>query len=186
MNAPAWEVFLACSVSADRHLLLGSKKDEANPALEETLLPVQDNDVLEFDEMWSYVLRKVDRCWLWIAICRRTRQVFAFVLETGLKRRVESFGSAFLCHRKHAELSVFFGARIAKCFQNRRTAVSAKRLGRPCHVETCRQKNARSTRKTLSFSKTVHFHELVTRLFVIRYNLNLKASLISYWMDFKE
>jgi insertion element IS1 protein InsB len=62
-------------------LLPGSKKDEANPALEETLLPAQEDDVVELDEMWSFVLRKVDKCWLWIAICRRTRQVVAFVLR---------------------------------------------------------------------------------------------------------
>jgi IS1 family transposase len=61
-------------------LLLGLKKDAANPALEETLLPAQNDDVLELDEMWSFVLKKVNKCWLWIAICRRTRQVVAFVL----------------------------------------------------------------------------------------------------------
>ncbi|MGX9726611.1 MAG: IS1 family transposase [Candidatus Electronema sp. VV] len=48
--------------------------------LEETLLPAQNDDVLELDEMWSFVLKKVNRCWLWTAICRRTRQVVAFVL----------------------------------------------------------------------------------------------------------
>jgi insertion element IS1 protein InsB len=57
------------------------KKDEANPALEETLLPAQEDDVVELDEMWSFVLRKVDKCWLWITICRRTSQVVAFVLR---------------------------------------------------------------------------------------------------------
>ncbi len=56
------------------------KKDATNPASEETLLPSQDDDVLELDEIWSFVLKKADKCWLWIAICRRTRQAAAFVL----------------------------------------------------------------------------------------------------------
>jgi hypothetical protein len=37
---------------------LAQKKDEANPALEETLLPAQEDDVLELDEMWSFILMK--------------------------------------------------------------------------------------------------------------------------------
>ncbi len=49
------------------------KKDETNPALEKILLSAQDHDVFELHEMWSYVLIKVNRCWLWIAICRMTR-----------------------------------------------------------------------------------------------------------------
>jgi IS1 family transposase len=36
---------------------------------------------------------------------------------------------------------------------------------------TLRQANARYVRKTLSFSKSDFYHELVTRLFIIRYNL---------------
>ena len=38
---------------------------------------------------------------------------------------------------------------------------------------TLRQSNARHVRKTLSFSKTDFYHELVTRVFIVRYNLSL-------------
>jgi IS1 family transposase len=38
-------------------------------------------------------------------------------------------------------------------------------------TNTLRQANARSGRKTLAFSKSDFYHELVTRLFIIRYNL---------------
>jgi len=57
-----------------------------------------------------------------------------------------------------------------------------KEGGQTNHMErwnnTLRQWNARYVRKTLSFSKTDFFHKLVTRLFIVRYNLN-KLSLIS-------
>ena len=36
---------------------------------------------------------------------------------------------------------------------------------------TLRQRNARYVRKTLSFSKSDFYQEVVTRLFIIRYNL---------------
>ncbi len=49
------------------------------PALEETLVEVQD-PVLELDELWSAVLKKARKRWIWIALCRQTRQVVAFVI----------------------------------------------------------------------------------------------------------
>ena len=37
-------------------------------------------DVLELDEVWSFVFIKTAKYWLWTAICRRTRQIVAFVI----------------------------------------------------------------------------------------------------------
>ena len=48
------------------------------PYLQETLLPAQADDVLELDELWSYVQCKKNKVWIWIALCRRTRQVVAW------------------------------------------------------------------------------------------------------------
>lgn len=50
------------------------------PALKETLLPAQPDDVLELDELWSFVLKKSQKRWLWTDLCRRTRQIVAFVI----------------------------------------------------------------------------------------------------------
>ncbi len=36
--------------------------------VQETLVPVQDGDVLELDELWSYVGSKKNPIWLWIAV----------------------------------------------------------------------------------------------------------------------
>ena len=43
------------------------------PSLEDTLLPAEIHDVLELDEVWSFVKRRANKRWLWIALCRRTR-----------------------------------------------------------------------------------------------------------------
>jgi insertion element IS1 protein InsB len=44
------------------------------------LLPAQPDDVLKLDEAWSFVANKQEKRWLWTAICRRIRQIVAFVI----------------------------------------------------------------------------------------------------------
>jgi transposase-like protein len=58
----------------------------ALPDLKDTLLPAEPDDVLELDELWSFVLKKNQKRWLWTAICRRTRQVVAFVIGDRSKK----------------------------------------------------------------------------------------------------
>ena len=50
------------------------------PLLAATLLPARLDDVLELDELWSFVLRRKDKRWVWLAQCRRTRQIVAYVI----------------------------------------------------------------------------------------------------------
>jgi insertion element IS1 protein InsB len=47
--------------------------------LEATLLPAQPDDELELDELWSFVGNKKNEVWIWVALCRRTRQVVAWM-----------------------------------------------------------------------------------------------------------
>jgi IS1 family transposase len=57
------------------------------------------------------------------------------------------------------------------------TAVG-KETGETAHIErfnhTIRQRLARFVRKTLSFSKSVEMHEICLRLFLYRYNMELR------------
>ena len=43
-------------------------------------MPAQADDVLEADEMWSFVRQKANKRWLWTVICRRTRQIIAYAI----------------------------------------------------------------------------------------------------------
>ena len=61
-------------------LSLGFKKAQILPELKDTLAEACLNDVLELDEMWSYVGKKGNSVWLWSALCRRTKQIVAFVI----------------------------------------------------------------------------------------------------------
>jgi hypothetical protein len=58
---------------------LAQKKVTELPALSETLVEVA-SPVLELDELWSFVLKKARKRWIWIALCRQSRQVVAFVV----------------------------------------------------------------------------------------------------------
>lgn len=57
------------------------------PPVETSLLPAEIEDVLKLDELWSFVGSKQQERWLWLALCRRTRQVVAYWIgdlsETG-------------------------------------------------------------------------------------------------------
>ena len=68
------------------------------PALCETLLEVED-PVLELDELWSFVLKKSRKRWIWIALCRQTRQVVGLVIgdrsEKACRRLWKSIPDAF-------------------------------------------------------------------------------------------
>ena len=52
----------------------------ALPTFTDTLLPAERGDVLELDELWSFVGAKANTLWLWVALCRRTRQIVAYTL----------------------------------------------------------------------------------------------------------
>jgi insertion element IS1 protein InsB len=48
--------------------------------VEATLVEAQVEDVLELDELWSFVLKKANQRWVWGALCRRTRQIVAYFI----------------------------------------------------------------------------------------------------------
>ena len=59
---------------------MARKKGREQPDLSDTVAPAEAGDVLELDEAWSFVGRKAEKRWLWTAMCRRTRQIVAFVI----------------------------------------------------------------------------------------------------------
>ncbi len=63
---------------------MAQKKFAALPPLTDTLAQPAADDreatVLELDELWSFVLKKANKRWIWIALSRRTRQVVAYCI----------------------------------------------------------------------------------------------------------
>jgi insertion element IS1 protein InsB len=151
------------------------------PSLRETLLPARANDVLEVDEAWSFVGKKEEKRWLWTVLCRRTRQIVAFVIGDHSEETCRKLWQAIpKSYRQCRSFSDFWKA-YAKVFPKETHQLVGKETGETAHQErwynTLRQWLGRYTRKTLAFSKTDYHHELVTRWFIIELNLKMRTSL---------
>ena len=166
----ASRAFLACHAIPFLH---GSKKAKALPPLEQTLLATQEGDELELDEMWSFVKKRKNKRWLWLALCQRTRQIVAYALGSrGIKtcrllwQRIPQSYKRSLCY------SDFWKAypSVVPSEQHR----ASERKGKTNHIErfnnTLRQRLARLVRRTLSFSKINTMHEVTIKLFIHYYN----------------
>jgi insertion element IS1 protein InsB len=159
---------------------LAQKKATTSPSVKDTLLPVEPDDRLELDEMWLFVLKKVNKRWLWIALCRRTRQVVAFVIGDRSEKTCRKLWALIPEGYKSCYTFSDFWDAYKKVFPKETHRSVGKESGETNHVErwnnTCRQSNTRYVRKTLSFSKSDFYHEMVTQLFIVRYIL-IKSSL---------
>ena len=144
------------------------------PPLETTLADAQLDDVLELDELWSFVLKKTNKRWVWVALCRRTRQIVAYFI--GDRSEVSCLHLWLRIPRAYKRCYSFsdFWDTYQAVFAIDRHQSVGKDSGETNHIErwfnTLRQRLARFVRKTLSFSKLDCFHEAVFRLFVHRYN----------------
>jgi insertion element IS1 protein InsB len=154
------------------------KKATELPPLSTTLvLPVSEGDaspILELDELWSFVFKKVNQIWVWIALCRKTRQVVAYALGDRSKQTCQRLWEAIPpAYRKGYCFTDLWGAYSAVIPDEQHTAVG-KETGETAHVErwnnTLRQHLARFVRMTLSFSKSLVMHESCLLLFLHRYN----------------
>jgi IS1 family transposase len=161
---------------------LDQKKGLTLPPLSETLIEPDPQDsstaTLELDELWSFVTKKTNQAWIWIALCRKTRQVVAYAVgqrdETTCRRL---WNAIPLIYRRGICYSDFWSAYAAVIPDDQHVAVG-KEAGETAHIErwnnTLRQRLARFVRKTLSFSKSLAMHELCLRLFLHRYNMSLR------------
>ena len=144
------------------------------PDLADTLDTVQVDDVLELDELWSFVLKKSNKRWIWIALCRRTRQVVAYFIgdrsESSCRKLWLRIPDAY---KKCCSYSDFWST-YQKVFSSVTHQSVGKESGETAHIErwnnTLRQRLARFVRKTLSFSKSDVYHEAVLKLYLHYYN----------------
>jgi IS1 family transposase len=141
------------------------------------LLPAQADDVLEADEMWSFVSQRANKRWVWTVMCRRTRQIVAYAIGDRSEETCQKLWDFIpKPYRSCQSFSDFWDA-YQKVFPEETHESVGKESGQTNHIERwynrLRQSNARFVRKTLSFSKSDTMHLIVTRLFIVRYNLSL-------------
>jgi IS1 family transposase len=126
-------------------------------------------------------LKKKTR-WVWLALCRRTRQIVAYVVgdrsAATCRRLWQQLPPLYRSWRSFSDFwdaySIVFGARAPA------HPCVGKQTGHPAHVErwinTLRQRLARFVRKTLSFSKTDAAPLSALKLFIHRYNITRALS----------
>lgn len=142
------------------------------------MLDADPTDVLELDELWSFVRSCCNKVWTWIALCRRTRQVVAYVCGqrndktcTDLRCRIP------IPYFNSATYSDYLSS-YREVFDPETHRSVGKHTGLTNHVErfnaTLRNRLGRFTRKTLSFSKKQENHEAVLHLFLLKYNQDMK------------
>ena len=156
---------------------LAKKKLLTLPPVSETLLPFRPDDVLELDELWSFVGAKSNQRWLWTAMCRRTRQIVAFVNDDRSERACRALWKQIPedC-RKCSSFSDLLTS-YATVFSEETHCSVDKESGETSHMErwnnTLRQRIGRFVRKTLSFSKSRWWHDKITHWFIVTYNSSI-------------
>jgi IS1 family transposase len=160
--------------------LRGLQRVAGLPSLQDTLLPAQAKHVLEMDELVSVVSQKGFKRWLWLAMCRRTRQLGAYAIgdrsETTARKLWQTVPAGYRsCPVYTDEYDVY--ALIIPSQEHRAAPKEAHQTNQQERWNnTLRQWLGRYTRKTLSFSKEDTYHTLVAHWFIIEHNLRIQAS----------
>jgi insertion element IS1 protein InsB len=149
--------------------------------LKDMVSPAQSGDVVEVDEMWSFIGNKGQECWVWTAICRRTREIIAFATgDRSAKSARTLWRNIPDSYKKLAVFYSDFWQPYLKEFPEKSHDAVGKETGETAHMErwnlTARQRNPRLVRKSLSFSKCHQHHYIHLRLFINEYNSALPVN----------
>ena len=124
-------------------------------------------------------LKKANKSWLWIALCRRTRQIVAFFLGDRSAKSCQALWNLVLQNYHDSLTYSDFWAAYEKVLDTGKHTSVGKETGETAHVErwnnTLRQRIGRFVRKTLSFSKCKSHHHWFTHYFVVNYNMPIKT-----------
>jgi insertion element IS1 protein InsB len=130
----------------------------------------------EADEMASYVQKKANKQWIWMAMDAKTRQVIAFHVGDRSRRSAKRLWAKIpAAYRQHAtfytdQYVVYEG--VIPAAQHRAISKPARQTN---HVErfnnTLRQRVSRLVREALSFSKKLVNHIGAIKMFICHDNL---------------
>ena len=144
----------------------------------DTLLPAENGDVLELDELWSFVGSKACQLWLWVALCRRTRQIVAWTLGERSQQSASDLRASLPkgCRGRATRSDLWEAYAVA--FPKHTHRCCGKEAGETCHVErwfgTLRARLSRLVRRAYSFSKCPENHLDAIHLFLTNYNLAIQ------------
>ena len=135
---------------------------------------------VEADELCSFVGKKANKQWLWLALDVQSRQVLAFhVGDRSQKSARQLWDKLPVAYRKHATFHTDAYPSYGRVIPQTQHRVITKAARKTNHVErfngTLRQRLSRLVRSALSFSKKVTHHIGAIRYFICHYNLTRTA-----------
>lgn len=131
--------------------------------------------IIECDEMWSFVERKSNKQWVWLAIDVDSRQIVGVFIGSRDRSGAEGLWESLpAVYRQCAVCYTDFWSAYGEIFPEKRHRPVGKESGKTNHIErfnlTLRQRVSRLVRKTLSFSKKLINHIGAIWNFVHNYN----------------
>jgi insertion element IS1 protein InsB len=134
------------------------------------------------DERWSFVGKRTNKPWIWIAMDAKTRQVIAFHVGDRSRQSARQLWAkipwvyraraTFHTDRDDAYSGVIPAARHKAITRHARHTNHLERFN-----HTRRQRLSRLTREPLSFSKKLAYHIGAIKYFIGHYNLTRAAAL---------
>jgi insertion element IS1 protein InsB len=136
----------------------------------------------EADELWSFVQKKANRQWIWIAMDAKTRQVIAFHVGDRSRDRANGLWAKIpWVYREQATFHTDQYEAYKGVMPVERHKAITKKARKTNHIErfnnTLRQRVSRLVRETLSFSKKLANHIGAIKHFMCHYNLMRTAAL---------
>jgi insertion element IS1 protein InsB len=142
----------------------------------ETLTPLKERPISEMDEMRSYVGKKENPVWTWLALERQTRRIVGIAFGDRSAETCRNLWKSLPSdYRKRAVCYTDYRESYSSVLPSKRHRAVGKESGETAHIErfnnTLRQRCANLVRKTLSFSRDEEFHKKRIRHFIDCYNL---------------
>jgi IS1 family transposase len=136
----------------------------------------------EADEMWSFVGRKQNKQWIWIAIDVESKQIIAFYVGDRSRKSARKLWNRIpLIYRQQANFDTDDWQAYKGVIPESQHQVCAKGSGKTNIIErfncTLRQRVSRLVRQTLSFSKSLSNHIGAIKYFICHYNQLLAPSI---------
>jgi insertion element IS1 protein InsB len=136
----------------------------------------------EADEMWSFVKKKANKQWVWIALDATTRQIIAFhVGDRSRDSAQELWAKIPVVYREQAMFHTDQYDAYNGVIPAERHKAITKKARKTNYIErfnnTLRQRVSRLVRETLSFSKKLENHIGAIKFFICSYNLTKVAAL---------
>jgi insertion element IS1 protein InsB len=135
----------------------------------------------EVDEIWTFVQKKANRQWIWIAMDAATRQIIAFhVGDRSRDSAHELWAKIPGGYREQATFHTDQYEPYKSVIPADRHKAITKKARKTNHIErfnnTLRQRVSRLVRETLSFSKKLVNHIGAIKYFICYYNLTKVAA----------